>query len=136
MNHLNSIILEGNLTKDGELKNTSFSVCSLSVAVNRYYKNKDGDFLEEVSFFDVECFGRMAEVAEMNGKKGRGIRVVGRLKQDRWTDENGKTYSKVKVIAEHIEFKPMFKKSEEVAAAEPTTEPVTIEENQDVGMCF
>lgn len=136
MNALNSIILEGNLTKDGELKNTSFSVCSLSLAVNRYYKNKDGDFTEEVSFFDVECFGTMADVAEKNAKKGRGIRVVGRLKQDRWTDENGKTYSKVKVIAEHIEFKPMFKKMEDVAAAEPVTEPVTIEENQDVGMCF
>lgn len=136
MNALNSIILEGNLTKDGELKNTSFSVCSLSLAVNRYYKNKDGDFIEEVSFFDVECFGKMAEVAEKNAKKGRGIRVVGRLKQDRWTDENGKTFSKVKIIAEHIDYKPMFKKPEEVAAAEPTTEPVTIEENQDVGMCF
>ena len=136
MNHLNSIILEGNLTKDGELKNTSFSVCSLSVAVNRYYKNKDGEGREEVSFFDVECFGTMAEMAAKKAVKGRGIRVVGRLKQDRWTDENGKNYSKVKVIAEHIEFKPMLKKPEEVAAAEPVTEPVTIEENQDVEMCF
>lgn len=136
MNALNSIILEGNLTKDGEKKNTDFSVCSLSLAVNRYYKNKDGDFTEEVSFFDIECFGKMAEVAEKNAKKGRGIRVVGRLKQDRWKDADGKNYSKVKVIAEHIEYKPMFKKPEETAAAEPATEPVTIEENQDVGMCF
>ena len=130
MNHLNSIILEGNLTKDGELKNTSFSVFSLSVAVNRSYKNKDGEWVDEVSFFDVECFGRMAEVAEKNGKKGRGIRVVGRLKQDRWADENGKTNSKVKVIAEHIEYKPMLKKPEERAQAEPKIEPLTVE------MCF
>ena len=136
MNHLNSIILEGNLTKDGELKNTSFSVCSLSVAVNRSYKNKDGEWVDEVSFFDVDCFGTMADVAAKKAKKGRGLRVVGRLKQDRWADENGKTFSKVKVIAEHIEFKPMLEKPEERAAAEPVTEPVTIEENQDVGMCF
>ena len=136
MNNLNSIILEGNLTKDGEKKNTDFSVCSLSVAVNRSYKNKNGEWVDEVSFFDIECFGNMADFAEKNAIKGRGIRVVGRLKQDRWTDENGKTYSKVKVIAEHIEYKPMFKKPEEEAAAEPITEPVTIEENQNVEMCF
>lgn len=127
MNHLNSIILEGNLTKDGELKNTSFSVCSLSVAVNRSYKNKDGEWVDEVSFFDVDCFGKMAEVAEKNAKKDRGIRVVGRLKQDRWTDENGKTFSKVKIIAEHIEYKPMLKKPEERAAEEPKIEPLTVE---------
>lgn len=130
MNHLNSIILEGNLTKDGELKNTSFSVCSLSVAVNRSYKNKDGEWVDEVSFFDVECFGNMAEVAAKNAVKGRGIRVVGRLKQDRWADENGKTFSKVKVIAEHIEFKPMLEKPEEKADKEPKIEPLTVE------MCF
>ena len=130
MNHLNSIIIEGNLTKDGEMKNTSFSVFSLSVAVNRSYKNKDGEWVDEVSFFDVDCFGKMAEVAEKNAVKGRGIRVVGRLKQDRWADENGKTFSKVKIIAEHIEYKPMLKKPEERAQAEPKIEPLTVE------MCF
>ena len=130
MNHLNSIILEGNLTKDGELKNTSFSVCSLSLAVNRSNKNKNGEWVDEVSFFDVECFGKMAEVAEKAAVKGRGIRIVGRLKQDRWADENGKTFSKVKIIAEHIEFKPMLKKPEERAAEEPKIEPLTVE------MCF
>ena len=69
----------------------------------------------------------MAEVAEKNAKKDRGIRVVGRLKQDRWTDENGKTFSKVKIIAEHIEYKPMLKKPEERAAEEPKIEPLTVE---------
>ena len=130
MNSLNSIIIEGNLTKDGELKNTSFSVCSLSVAVNRSYKNKNDEWVDEVSFFDVECFGKMAEVAEKDAVKGRGVRIVGRLKQDRWTDENGKTFSKVKIIAEHIEYKPMLKKPEERAASEPKIEPLTVE------MCF
>ena len=43
-----------------------------------------------------------------NGAKGRGVRVVGRLKQDRWVGKDGKNYSKVKVVAEHIEFKPKF----------------------------
>jgi single-strand DNA-binding protein len=40
--------------------------------------------------------------------KGRGVRVVGRLKQDRWQDSDGKTRSKVHIVAEHVEFKPKF----------------------------
>jgi single-strand DNA-binding protein len=42
-------------------------------------------------------------------KKGRGVRVVGRLKQDRWTDPDGKPHSRVEIVAEHVEFKPQKK---------------------------
>jgi single-strand DNA-binding protein len=45
-------------------------------------------------------------------KKGRGVRVVGRLKQDRWTDPDGKPHSRVEIIAEHVEFKPQLKKQD------------------------
>ena len=41
--------------------------------------------------------------------QGRGVRIVGRLKQDRWKDENGKNHSKVFIVAEHVDFKPMKK---------------------------
>jgi single-strand DNA-binding protein len=46
------------------------------------------------------------------GHKGRGVRVVGRLKQDRWNDANGKQRSKVTIVAEHVEFRPEFKREE------------------------
>ena len=48
-----------------------------------------------------------------NGTKGRGVRVVGRLKQSRWVDAEDKNRAKVSIIAEHIEFKPVFKKPAE-----------------------
>jgi len=35
---------------------------------------------------------------------------VGRLKQDRWTDTDGKPHSRVEIVAEHVEFKPQLKK--------------------------
>jgi single-strand DNA-binding protein len=38
---------------------------------------------------------------------------VGRLKQDRWEDPEGKTRSKVHIVAEHVEFKPKFKREDE-----------------------
>lgn len=118
MNALNSIILEGNVTTDSQLKEpcTGFNVCSFSIAVNRKFKTQDNTEQEEVSFFDIECYGKMAEMADKHCKKGQGVRIVGRLKQSRWTDADGKNHSKVFVIAEHIEYK--FSKK----AAEPTEE--------------
>ena len=112
MNSLNSILLEGNLTRDPESKTlpSGTQVCSFSVASDRFYKQNE--ILEkEVSYFDVEAWSRLGQSCVENLKKGRGERVVGRLKQYRWTDNDGKTKSKVKIVAEHVEFKPAFNKS-------------------------
>jgi single-strand DNA-binding protein len=58
----------------------------------------------EVSFFDIHAWGKLGET--VSGKsKGQGVRVVGRLKQDRWIDQTGKQCSKVVIVAEHVEFK-------------------------------
>ena len=117
MNQLNSIIIEGNVVRDAVLLEPSegFKVCKLSIAVNRFYKNKNDQAAEEVSFFDVECFGKSAEYCHKKAVKGRGLRVVGRLKQDSWKDSEGKLQSRVFVIAEHIEFKPRFSKKDDSA---------------------
>ena len=110
MNNLNSILLEGNLVADPELRYTpkGAAVCSFRVACNRFYKQEE-ELQKEVSYFDVTAWNRQAEVCNEYLTKGRGVRVVGRLKQDRWEDAEGKTRSKVHVVAEHVEFKPKFK---------------------------
>jgi single-strand DNA-binding protein len=107
MNNLNSILIEGNLTRDPELSYTTkgTAVCNFSVACNRFYK-QDDEMQKEVSFFDVSAWARQAEVCAEYLKKGRGVRVVGRLQQDRWTDQEGKAKSRVLIVAEHVEFKP------------------------------
>jgi single-strand DNA-binding protein len=114
MNNLNSILIEGTLTKDAVLKNTAkgTAVCNLSLATNRYYKNENS-MEKEVSFFDVETWSKLAETCGSKGNKGRGVRVVGRLKQDRWNGTDGKAHSKVVIVAEHVEFRPEFKKNKE-----------------------
>jgi len=66
-----------------------------------------------VSYFDIEAWARLGSACAQNLKKGRGVRVVGRLKQDRWTDTEGKSHSRVKIVAEHVEFKPMSKSAQE-----------------------
>jgi single-strand DNA-binding protein len=115
MNALNQIILEGNVVRQPEKKELSNGthVCMIPIAVNRRYKTREGELTDEVSYFDVDTFGNLADVCSEWCPKGRGVRVVGRLKQDRWKNEEGKSRSKVTVIAEHVEFKPFFKKNDD-----------------------
>jgi single-strand DNA-binding protein len=108
---LNSVNIMGNLTKDPEIKSTPSgkSVCSMSIANNRIY-SKGNERVTEVSYFDVEAWGPIAENCAKYLKKGSGIIVEGRLKQDRW-EKDGKTQSRVRISANSIHFMP--KKSEE-----------------------
>ena len=113
MNNLNSILIEGNLVRDPLLRSTSkgTQICSMSIASNRYYKqDSNSTYEKEVSFFDVETWAKLAEVCYAKGKKGRGVRVVGRLKQSRWNDTDGKSHTRICIVAEHVEFRPEFRK--------------------------
>jgi single-strand DNA-binding protein len=119
MNSLNSILIEGNLVRDPTYKETAKGtpICTFSIASSRFYKNGDNRE-KDVSFFDVEAWAKLAEQCYNLGHKGRGVRVVGRLKQDRWTDNDGKTRSRVSIVAEHVEFRPEFNQGETKAAEE------------------
>ncbi|MCK5178585.1 MAG: single-stranded DNA-binding protein [Candidatus Omnitrophica bacterium] len=103
---LNSVNIMGNLTRDPELKytNSGKSVCNLSIANNRSYTS-GGEKVTEVSYFDIEVWGAVAENCAKYLSKGRGIIVEGRLKQDRW-EKDGKTQSRVRIAANSIHFLP------------------------------
>ena len=55
MNNLNSILVEGNMTRDPVMRTTpkGTQVCAFTIASNRYFK-QDSGLEKEVSFFDVE----------------------------------------------------------------------------------
>ena len=131
MNNLNSILLEGNLVADPELRYIpkGTPVCSFCVACNRYFKQEE-ELQQEVSYFDITTWNRLAEVCNEYLSKGRGVRVVGRLKQDRWEDQEGKTRAKVHIVAEHVEFKPKFK-TEDAGATEEQGESGESEESEE-----
>ena len=145
MNGINQIIIEGNVVRQPEKRQgLNFSACSFPIAVNRTVKTPDGKYSEEVSFFDVDAFGNMAESTCKYAVKGRGIRIVGRLKQNRWKDETGKTHNKTKIIAEHIDYKPMKKNTGEnqqfggqqnMAMIQEAT-AAAVQEMEDEGMTF
>jgi len=111
MNNLNSILIEGNMVRDPEYHTTpkGTPVCNFRLASNRYYRQENG-YEKEVSFFDVETWAKLADTCSNFGKKGRGVRVVGRLKENRWVSNDGKPHSRIAIVAEHVEFRPEFKK--------------------------
>jgi single-strand DNA-binding protein len=133
MNSLNSILIEGNLVRDAEIRTTSkgTTVGTFQIASNRYFRQETG-MEKEVSFFNVETWSKLAESICNKGRKGRGVRVVGRLKQERWNDNDGKAQSKVVIVAEHVEFRPEFKKGgteteNQTEEADPAEYPEEVE---------
>jgi single-strand DNA-binding protein len=107
MPNLNKVMLMGNLTRDPEIKYTpkGMAIAQFGIAVNRQWSNEAGEKQEEVTFIDIEMFGRKAEVVGEYLKKGRPIYVEGRLKLDSWDDKaSGQKRSKLKVIGETFEF--------------------------------
>jgi len=109
MNNLNSVLLEGNLVRDPEkvLVGENGSIMArFSIAVNRYFKNAKAETVEEVMFIAIQVWGGLAEGCLNYLQKGRGVRVVGRLRQERWADKEGGNKERILVVAEHVEFKP------------------------------
>jgi single-strand DNA-binding protein len=103
----NKVLLMGNLTRDPEVRYTpkGTAIANLGLAVNRVYTTEGGEQKEEVTFIDIEVWGRQAETAGQYLAKGRPIFVEGRLKFDSWEDkESGQKRNKLKVVAERVQF--------------------------------
>ena len=82
MASFNKVILVGNLTRDPELRYTpkGTAIAKIGVAVNRVWTNEAGEKKEEVTFVDVDIFGRTAENVGQYMRKGRPILIEGRLR--------------------------------------------------------
>ncbi len=109
MASLNKVMLLGNLTRDPELRHTpkGSAVTDLGLALNRRVQDGNGGWKEEVTYVDVTVWGNSAENAHKYLSKGRGVFVEGRLQMDTWDDkETGKKRSKLKVVADNLQFLP------------------------------
>ncbi|MBQ6705159.1 MAG: single-stranded DNA-binding protein [Opitutales bacterium] len=103
----NKVILVGNLTRDPELRSlpSGMSVARISLAVNRRYTGKDGENKEEVTYVDVDVFGKQAETIAKYCAKGRPLLVEGRLRLDQWDDKTtGEKRSRLGVVLENFTF--------------------------------
>lgn len=100
MNNLNTVIIDGNLTRDPELRQTQNSmVCNLAIAVNYTYKDQ-----KQVSYFNIETWGRLAETCNEYLRKGSKITVQGELRQKNWKDQEGINHSQIYILANSVRF--------------------------------
>lgn len=100
----NTVTLVGNATRDPELRFTSNgqAVTSFGLAVNRRWKNKDDEWEEAVSFFDVTVWREQAENVAESIEKGSRVFVTGRLDQRSWETDEGDKRSKVEIVADEV----------------------------------
>ena len=101
----NKVVLMGNLTRDPELRTTPSgqSVAGFSLAVNRTWRNADGEQQEAVDYIDCNAWGKAGEIISQYMQKGRPILVSGRLQQRSW-EQDGQKRSKVEVVVEDFNF--------------------------------
>ncbi|MBX3736239.1 MAG: single-stranded DNA-binding protein [Candidatus Didemnitutus sp.] len=107
MANLNKVMLIGNLTRDPELRVTpkGTAICTFSLAVNRKFKDESGGEREEVTYVDIEAWGKAGENISKYCTKGRPLFVEGRLRLDQWEDKNTKEKrSRMKVVCENFQF--------------------------------
>lgn len=144
MASFNKVILVGNLTRDPELRYTpkGMAIAKIGLAVNRNWTSESGEKKEEVTFVDVDAFGRQAETLAQYMKKGSPLLVEGRLKLDQWDDkQTGQKRSKLGVVVEGFQFLGGGNRSEgggeaprrpAAPAPSPTAEPDSPPPDDDV----
>lgn len=107
LNH-SFIHLDGYIANEPTIKKTPTgrSVCTFNIAVNHGFKNQDNDpnADEQVSYLDVEVWGKLAEICGLHAKKGKRVLVNGSIRQDRWKSPDGNSKQRVKVIGDDVWF--------------------------------
>ena len=107
---INVVTLVGRVGNDPDMKYfESGSVkCRLTLAVNRKTRNSD-----EPDWFELELWGKTAEIAGTYVRKGKQIGVKGSLKFDSWNDRNtGVKRSKPVIVVDQLELLGSRKDSE------------------------
>ncbi len=105
--YLNKAMVYGNLTRDPELKAlpSGMSVCSMSIATNRVYNDRDGKRQEAVDYHNVVVFGKQAENSAKYLTKGNGVYVEGRMQTRSW-DKDGQKQYRTELVADRVQFGP------------------------------
>lgn len=104
---LNKAMVFGNLTRDPEMKAlpSGTNVTEFSIATNRRYKDRDGNWQDAVDYHNIVVFGRQAETSSQYLNKGSSAFVEGRLQTRSWEKDGQKQY-RTEIIADRVQFGP------------------------------
>ncbi len=100
----NTVTIIGNVTRDPELRylTSGTALASFGVAWNNRYKDRNGDQVEDTSFFDVTCWRDLADNVSESISKGDRVIVYGKLEQRSWETQDGEKRSKVEIVADEV----------------------------------
>ena len=106
MANYNRVILAGNLTRDPQLSYTPSNtpICKFGLAINRRWRDQQGNTQEETCFVDCTAFARRAETLNQYMSKGQPILIEGRLQFSQWTNQEGQKRSKLEVVIDNFQF--------------------------------
>lgn len=101
---MNRTVLVGRMTRDPELKYTptGVAVANFTLAINRPFKNADGD--NEADFINIVVWRKPAENTAQYTKKGSLVGVDGRLQSRTYEGQDGKTVYVTEVVADSVQF--------------------------------
>ena len=101
----NLVILIGNLGNDPEVRYTpaGAAVATISVATTENWKDKQGNKQEKTEWHRVVFFGRLAEIVGEYLKKGRQVYVEGKLRTNKWQDQNGQDRYTTEILANEMQ---------------------------------
>lgn len=120
MASVNRVVVVGNLTRDPETRQAGdLTIATLRIAVNDRRK-VDGEWTEAPNYFDVDCFGRQAEVAAEHLSKGRQVAIDGRLRWREWQTEDGSKRQAVSIVADSVQFIGPRESREQPAIEQPS----------------
>lgn len=99
----NTVTVIGNITRDPELRftNAGQGIATFGIAVNRRFQ-RNGQWEENTSFFNVTCWGQLGENVAQSLGKGARIIVTGRLDQRSWETQDGEKRSVVEIVADEV----------------------------------
>ena len=102
---LNKILLIGNLGREPEMTYTEagVAVTKFSLAVNRRYKDQEGERREETTWFNVVAFNQLAELMTTYLHKGSKVYLEGRMTSREYTDKEGNKRTAWDVVASEME---------------------------------
>jgi len=105
---LNKVMLIGRLTADPEMRTTPSgqSVCTLRIATNRVWTDKQGQKQRNAEYHSVVLWARLAEIASQYLKRGDMAFIEGRIQTRSWQDQTGQKKYRTEVVAERLQLGP------------------------------
>jgi single-strand DNA-binding protein len=77
-------------------------VTQFTVAVNRNYKDANGEWKEETEWFRVVAWAQLAERTAEHLRKGNKVYVEGRLQTRSWEDKDGQKRYTTELVANQV----------------------------------